>query len=172
MVRWSGDGGHGPKRLLAELAQGVVDAPNKLAGDRQRRLLAIEALARVEVVAVIGRALAAGALGRLNPAQRSTGGPWWEDLPAEPRVTDSKTTAPGCRLFYLVVAPALVLPEMKPASMPATVVKTVSRICTRAASFSFLKIDTKTAPISARVAQTRTTPNIHTMISHILFVTG
>jgi hypothetical protein len=47
MVRWSGDGGYGPKRLLAELAQRVVGAPDQLAGDRQRGLLAIEALAPV-----------------------------------------------------------------------------------------------------------------------------
>src|SRR3954447_21438133 len=62
----------GLKRLVAELAQGVVAALEQLARDREAGAVAAEPLGCLEVVVAVGAAVATGGLGGLveRPAQR------------------------------------------------------------------------------------------------------
>jgi hypothetical protein len=83
------------------------------------------------------------------------------------------TQVPGSREFseveartlYEGVAPVLALPWINPASSPAMVVTTVSKVC------KLVDTPHTTAPQSVRAAAAKTKAKVPTVINHIQFVT-
>ncbi len=67
--------------------------------------------------------------------------------------------------LYEGVAPVLALPWINPASSPAMVVTTVSKVC------KLVDTPHTTAPQSVRAAAAKTKAKVPTVINHIQFVT-